>query len=66
MSPGSTKKTSEAAKAAPEVVSQSSVVTVKNVSDFDICTSKENIKAGDKGQATVAELRQLNKFLEKA
>lgn len=45
---------------------QTDVVNVKNISDGLVNTSKSSIEPGEKGQATVAELRTYSKYLEKA
>ena len=71
MTEAATKKAVKAAPAAKaaEVVkkaaNQSDVVKVKNISAKAISTSKGRIEPGKTGKATVAELRQLHKFLEK-
>ncbi len=63
----SSKKKSEVAApkkaAAPAAVGD--VVEVKNISGGIINTSKGQIESGETGKATIAELRSLNKFLEK-
>jgi len=45
--------------------SQRDVVPVKNVSNRTINTSKGHILPGKVGEATIAELRQLSKFLKR-
>lgn len=47
-------------------VDQNAIVDVRNKSDGLINTKSGSIEAGEKGKATIAELRSLNKFLEKA
>ena len=61
------KKSDEEApeKTAP-VLDQKKVVKVKNISDRLINTSKDSIKPGETGRATVAEFRTYGKWLKKA
>ena len=61
------KATTAAVKAvveAPKAKLQSDVVKVKNICKKVIYTSQGTIKAGKEGKATVAELRQLNRFIK--
>jgi hypothetical protein len=46
-------------------VPESLYVAVKNISNRLINTSKGSINPGETGEASVAEARQLNKYIEK-
>ena len=56
----------KAAEVVKKAVKPSDVVKVKNISTKVISTSKGRIEPGKTGNATVAELRQLHKYLGKA
>ena len=43
---------------------QNKLIKVKNISKGNICLSTGTLEPGDTGKATVAEARQLHKFLE--
>ena len=55
----------KAAVASKKAAKPSGVVEVKNISKKVVPTSKGQIQPGKTGKATVAELRQLHRYLEK-
>jgi len=59
------KATTPSGVVAPKAVKQTDVVKVRNKTSGIINTTKGPIEAGKEGQATVAEARQLSKYLEK-
>lgn len=54
------------AEVAVKVVKPTDVISVKNTSKRMINTTQGSIESGKMGKATVAETRQLGKFLEKS
>ena len=56
----------KAAPKAKKAAKQGDMVACKNISKRIINVKGASLKPGEKGKCTVAQLRQFNKFLEKA